>query len=63
VFVRDDKKTLIYPGIMPPLPDELIKKRISENTYLLLNSDEIFPLVIDYYNREGISPIVDTIQR
>ena len=63
VFVQDDKKTLIYPGIMPPLPDELIKKRISENTYLLLNSDEIFPLVIDYYNREGISPIVDTIQR
>lgn len=62
-FIRDNKHCLIYEGIKPKLPDTLTTKRIDAHMVMLLDSDELFPRVIDYYNKQGIKPIIDTIQR
>ena len=60
VFIRDNKKCLIYEGIKPLLPDSITKRYISDNMYELLNSDVVFPTILDYYKEK---PILDTIQR
>lgn len=60
VFLRDSKKCLVYSGIRPNLPENLLKRRITDTMSELLNADEIFPLILSHYPD---SPIVDTIQR
>lgn len=60
VFIRDNKKCLIYEGIKPLLPDSITKRYISGNMYELLNSEVVFPAILDYYKEK---PILDTIQR
>lgn len=63
VFIRDNKKCLIYDGILPPLPDSLTKRHIDDHMSELLQADEIFPAILDYYSKQGKKPILDTIQR
>ena len=63
VFIRNDKKCLIYEGIMPPLPDALTKRRIDEHMSELLTADDLFPAILDYYGKQGQKPLIDTIQR
>lgn len=60
VFIRDNKKCLIYEGIKPLLPDSITRRYISDNMYELLNSDVVFPAILDYYKEK---PLLDTIQR
>lgn len=60
VFLRDSKKCLVYSGIRPNLPENLLKRRITDTMSELLNADEIFPLILSHYPD---SPIIDTIQR
>lgn len=60
VFLRNDKKCLVYEGIKPALPEELTKRRLTATMSELLNADELFPLILDYYPEK---PIIDTIQR
>lgn len=60
VFLRDSKKCLVYSGIRPNLPENLLKRRITDTMSELLNADEIFPLILDYYPEK---PLIDTIQR
>ena len=60
VFIRNGKKTLIYNGIKPALPDELTKRKINDTMSELLQSDEIFEGLLSYYQE---APLVDTIQR
>lgn len=63
VFIRNGRNCLIYDGIKRRLPDDLTREQVSENMYKLLNADELFPLILDYYGKQGETPIVDTIQR
>ena len=60
VFIRDDKKLLIYNGIKPLLPDSITRRQISDKMYELLNADELFANILNYYADD---PIIDTIQR
>ena len=60
VFIRDNKKCLIYEGIKPLLPDSITRRYISDNMYELLNSDIVFPAILEYYKEK---PLIDTIQR
>ena len=63
VFIRNGRNCLIYDGIKRRLPDDLTREQVSENMFKLLNADEIFPLILDYYGKQGERPLVDTIQR
>lgn len=63
VFLRDNKKTLVYSGLLPSLPDSITKRYINDRMYELLNAGELFPRVLDYYGKQGKQPIIDTIQR
>ena len=63
VFIRDNKKILIYEGIMPPLPESVTEEKISDNMSLLHNEDVLFKKAYRYYKDKGILPIVDTWQR
>lgn len=60
VFIRNGHDCLIYSGIKPTLPEKLTKEPISASMYKLYNSNEIFPLILDYYSEK---PLIDTIQR
>lgn len=60
VFIRDNKKCLIYEGIKPLLPDSITRRHINDNMYELLNSDIVFPAILEYYPEK---PLLDTIQR
>lgn len=63
VFLRDGRGCLIYEGIRGPLPASVTREQISPNMYKLLNYDELFPRVLEYYGAQGVRPLVDTIQR
>jgi hypothetical protein len=63
VFIRDNKKCLIYEGILPPLPDGVTKKQINDHMYEVLGGDDLFKNLYKYYNSIGITPIIDTWQR
>lgn len=63
VFIRNGNGCLIYKGIKNRLPDTVTRRKISENLYELLNYNELFPAVLDYYGKQGEKPILDTIQR
>lgn len=63
VFLRDNSEILIYPGILPKLPEEVTSRRISSTMREMLNYNELFPATIAYYNAAGIAAKVDTIQR
>lgn len=62
-FIRDGHEVLIYEGVKPRLPQTITERRVSPNMSLLLNYDELFPAVLDYYGRQGETPILDTIAR
>jgi len=63
VFIRDNNKCLVYNGILPPLPEEVTSRRISPTMKELYNYDQILPNIIKYYEAQGITPLIDTIQR
>lgn len=63
VFIRDNKDCLIYSGIKRPLPDSITKRQINDHMFELLNYNELFPAVLNYYSEQGEQPIIDTIQR
>ena len=63
VFIRDGKTCLIYEGIKGVLPDEVTRKKISDNMYELFNYEDLFPAVLSYYAGKGEKPILDTYQR
>lgn len=60
VFIRDNHECLIYEGIKPKLPDSITQRKISNSMYELLNYDNLFPAILNYYEDK---PLVDTIQR
>jgi len=62
-FIRNDHDCLIYEGIKPRLPEEVTSRKMSANMSMLLNYDELFPNILEYYGKQGIKPIIDTIQR
>lgn len=62
-FIRDNKDCLIYSGIKRPLPDSITKRQINDHMFELLNYNELFPAVLNYYSEQGEQPIIDTIQR
>ena len=62
-FIRDGHEVLIYEGVKPRLPQTVTERRVSANMSLLLNYGELFPAVLDYYGRQGETPILDTIAR
>lgn len=62
-FIRDNHDCLIYEGIQSRLPEEVTSRRISANMCEMFNYDELFPRILEYYSKQGIHPIVDTIQR
>jgi hypothetical protein len=63
VFIRDNKKCLIYEGIKPLLPNNIYSESISENMSRIYNADELYPRILDYYGKQGETPLIDTIQR
>ena len=62
-FLRDNHSALVYDGLLPALPDSITKRFITPKMYEVLNADELFPRVLDYYGTQGKKPIIDTIQR
>ena len=60
IFLHDGKKSLIYSGIKPRLPESITQRPISNMMYEVLQSDEVFKNILDYYKDK---PILDTIQR
>lgn len=62
-FIRDNKDCLIYAGIKEKLPRSVTERAINPIMSELLNADELFPRVLDYYGSQGETPIIDTIQR
>lgn len=63
IFIRDGKQCLIYEGIKAALPDSVTREQINSQMYKLLNYDEQFPRLLEYYGGQGIKPLLDTIQR
>lgn len=63
VFIRDNNPCLIYEGIKDKLPDELTREQLNDHMYHVLNNDELFPRVLKYYEKQGVKPLIDTIQR
>lgn len=63
VFLRDNHNALVYDGLLPVLPDSITKRFITPKMYEVLNADELFPRVLEYYSAQGKKPIIDTIQR
>lgn len=63
VFLRDNNDTLIYAGFLPRLPEEVTKRRISENMTEILTYNTLFANTLAYYEAQGKRPILDTIQR
>ena len=63
VFIRDNHECLIYNDILPALPEAVTRRQCSANMYELLNYNELFPAILDYYGKQGKTPIIDTIQR
>lgn len=63
VFIRDNNPCLIYEGIKDKLPDELTREQLNDHMYHVLNNDELFPRVLEYYEKQGVKPLIDTIQR
>lgn len=62
-FIREGNEVLIYEGIKPRLPQTITQRKVSERMSLLLNYDELFPAVLDYYREQGQAPILDNIAR
>lgn len=62
-FIRDNRDCLIYAGIKEKLPRSVTERAINPIMSELLNADELFPRVLDYYGKQGEAPIIDTIQR
>ena len=62
-FIRDNKHCLIYEGIKPTLPDTLTREKVDDHMFKIYSSDELFPKVLEYYGKQGIKPLIDTIQR
>ena len=60
VFLRNSKNCLVYNGIKPALPDSILKRPINDRLSEILQADDVFPLLLDYYPDK---PIIDTIQR
>ena len=63
VFLRDNKDTLVYDGILPTLPRSITHRFITSRMYEVLNASELFPQILNYYGEQGKQPIIDTIQR
>jgi len=62
-FIRDGHEVLIYEGIKPRLPQTVTQRKVSNRMSLLLNYDELFPAVLNYYREQGQTPILDNIAR
>lgn len=62
-FIHDNRDCLIYAGIKEKLPRSVTERAINPIMSELLNADELFPRVLDYYGKQGETPIIDTIQR
>lgn len=63
IFIRNGKNCLIYDGIKPALPDSLTREQVTPMMYKMFNASELFPKVIEYYEKQGFKPLLDTIQR
>ena len=63
VFLRNNKDTLIYNGLLEILPDEVTKRKITDTMSELFTTDDLFNNTYNYYKDRGMFPIVDTIAR
>jgi len=66
VFIHNGSSALIYPGFVPPLPEDMTKRKINEHMSELLsagrNVGAFMVSVARYYAAQGIAPVIDTLQ-
>lgn len=62
----DNGNVLIYPGTIPPVPENLLKEKITNNQYFLRNcgatAHDFMIDCVKYYDSIGIKPIINTLQ-
>jgi len=60
-------KTLVFPGILPPLPDCVVYKSVTKSEFAVckMGADNAEQLknALEYFGAQGITPIIDTVAR